>query len=183
MSVLQSVFGRWSAGIRAAIAFGLPAVIAVAAGFPHQALIIFCGAFAVLYGEGQPYRARAGRVLGAGATILVAVGLGALAGDVVRGTAFADDVASVQLVEVVVLTAVAVFGTYVNDAGQLVHLARSSSFSSVRSASVCRVPTSRRYRSWCAPQSASDPRLSCRWPASFVTPANRSAQRSFVPWN
>ncbi|MBJ8337856.1 FUSC family protein [Antrihabitans sp. YC3-6] len=119
MSVLQSVFGRWSAGIRASIAFGLPAVIAVAMGFPHQALIIFCGAFAVLYGEGQPYRARAGRVLSAGATILVAVGLGALAGDVVGGTAFADDVTSVQLVEVVVLTAVAVFGTYVNDAGQL----------------------------------------------------------------
>ncbi|MFH5212123.1 hypothetical protein ACHIPZ_28550 [Antrihabitans sp. NCIMB 15449] len=119
MSVLQSVFGRWSAGIRASIAFGLPAVIAVAMGFPHQALIIFCGAFAVLYGEGQPYRARAGRVLSAGATILVAVGLGALAGDVVGGTAFADDLTSVQLVEVVVLTAVAVFGTYVNDAGQL----------------------------------------------------------------
>jgi hypothetical protein len=77
---------RWSAGLRAAVAVALPGTLVVLAGHADVALFVTFGAFAVLYGEGRPYRVRARVVLTAGAMLLLAAGLGAAAGSAAAGS-------------------------------------------------------------------------------------------------
>lgn len=109
---------RWSAGLRAALAFGVPALIAVASGYTQQSLVVTLGAFAVLYGEGRPYRTRWWVVLTAGAALLAAATLGSVVGHVVFDAA-APDRAWPFVVEVVLVTVVGVVGSYVVDAARL----------------------------------------------------------------
>lgn len=99
---------RWSAGLRAAGAVLLPGVIVVLTGHPGQALFVTFGAFAVLYGEGRPYRVRARVVFTAAATLLLAAALGAAVGSVGGKAAV-----------VIVVTAVAVLAVYTVDALRL----------------------------------------------------------------
>ncbi|MFG1785261.1 FUSC family protein [Rhodococcus oryzae] len=109
---------RWPGGVRAALAFGVPALLAVAFGHQEQALIFSLGAFAVIYGEGRPYRARWRVVLLAGAALFTAAGLGALVGGTVYRT-WPFDSATPALIEVAMLAAVALVGTYVVSAARL----------------------------------------------------------------
>ncbi|MFJ7219028.1 FUSC family protein [Amycolatopsis sp. NPDC098790] len=99
---------RWSAGLRAAAAVLLPGTVVVLVGHPTEALFVTFGAFAVLYGEGRPYRVRARVVLTAAALLLAAAGLGAAVGT--TGT---------QAGVVIVVTAVAVLAVYAVDALRL----------------------------------------------------------------
>ncbi|MBJ8348624.1 FUSC family protein [Antrihabitans sp. YC2-6] len=105
---------RWSAGLRAAVAFGAPALVCTALGYPHEALSVILGAFAVLYGENRPYRVRGRAVLIAGACLLVSATLGALVAhsDPATGREF-------HILEVALLSAIAVVGVFVVDAGRL----------------------------------------------------------------
>jgi hypothetical protein len=100
---------RWSAGLRAAVAVGLPGAIVVLAGQPGSALFVTFGAFAVLYGEGRPYRVRARIVLTAGSTLLLAAALGVAVGGAT----------SAKPVVVLVVTAVATLAVYTIDALRL----------------------------------------------------------------
>lgn len=110
---------RWPGAARAALAMGIPALAAVALGFPQQALTVAIGAFAVIYGEGRPYRSR-WRVVGLAALALgAAAWVGGLVGEPVH-RAIADGGSPALLMWVVlVMTAVAVVGTYTVDALRL----------------------------------------------------------------
>ncbi|WP_410671479.1 hypothetical protein [Amycolatopsis sp. cmx-4-68] len=101
---------RWSAGLRAAGAVALPGAAVVLAGHADVALFVTFGAFAVLYGEGRPYRVRARVVLTAGVMLLLAAGLGAAAGSVAAGS---------KATVVVVVTAVAILAVYAVDSLRL----------------------------------------------------------------
>ncbi|WP_372661715.1 FUSC family protein [Amycolatopsis kentuckyensis] len=99
---------RWSAGLRAAAAVLLSGAIVVFTGHPAEALFVTFGAFAVLYGEGRPYRVRARVVLTAAAMLLLAAGLGTVVG--ATGT---------KAGVVIVVTAVGVLAVYTVDALRL----------------------------------------------------------------
>ncbi|WP_433630263.1 FUSC family protein [Nocardia sp. CA-120079] len=92
---------RWPVAARSALAFGLPALIVLAAGHQQQALIVALGAFAVLYGEARVYRTRWRIVLIAGAGFLTAAALGAVIGDLWHGTAGIIGVAALSVVALV----------------------------------------------------------------------------------
>lgn len=77
---LPSAGRRWPGGVRAAVAFGIPASIAWILGFETAALLTVSGSFAVIYGEGRPYRSRWRVVLTAGAALVGSVWIGATAG-------------------------------------------------------------------------------------------------------
>ncbi len=76
---------RWPVGVRSALAFGLPALVLVGAGYHREALLVTLGAFAVMYGEQRPYRVRWRVVLLAGAALFVASMIGAVLGDRLSG--------------------------------------------------------------------------------------------------
>ncbi|WIX98742.1 FUSC family protein [Amycolatopsis mongoliensis] len=99
---------RWSAGLRAAAAVALPGAGVVLAGHADVALFVTFGAFAVLYGEGRPYRVRARVVLTAAALLLLVAALGTAAGRTGSKAAV-----------VVVVTAVAILAVYAVDALRL----------------------------------------------------------------
>ncbi|KXO88837.1 FUSC family protein [Tsukamurella pseudospumae] len=105
---------RWQAGLRAAAAVVIPGAAMVAAGQAHAALFVTFGAFAVLYGEGRPYRIRAQVVATAGAALLLAVVIGALIGAAVPAGGTALKIGAVLLV-----AAPAVLAVYVVDALRL----------------------------------------------------------------
>jgi hypothetical protein len=73
--------------VRAALAFGIPALIAFAAGFESEALLTVTGGFAIVYGESRAYRVRPAIILTAGAALMVSALLGGLAGE--TGSAWA----------------------------------------------------------------------------------------------
>ncbi|GGG18756.1 hypothetical protein GCM10007304_35910 [Rhodococcoides trifolii] len=103
-----SVGTRWPGGVRAALAFGIPALVAFAAGFPNEALLTVTGGFAIVYGEGRAYRVRALVILTAGAALLLSALLGGLAGE--TGSA---------VVVVAAMVTVGVASTFVVDALRL----------------------------------------------------------------
>ncbi|WP_318307100.1 FUSC family protein [Amycolatopsis solani] len=100
---------RWSAGLRAAAAVALPGGLTVLSGHADVALFVTFGAFAVLYGEGRPYRVRARVVLTAAVALVLAAALGAFAG---RG-------GGREAAVIVVVTVVGVLAVYVVDALRL----------------------------------------------------------------
>ncbi|BDH56341.1 FUSC family protein [Tsukamurella sp. PLM1] len=105
---------RWSAGLRAAAAAGIPGATLVAAGHAGSALFATFGAFAVLYGEGRAYRVRAQVVATAGVALLTGVVAGAILGTVVPpGTTL------MMAVAVAVVTVPAVLAVFVVDALRL----------------------------------------------------------------
>ena len=99
---------RWSAGLRAAAAVAIPGAGTVLAGHADVALFVTFGAFAVLYGEGRPYRVRTRVVLTASALLVLAAGLGTAVGGIKSPAAI-----------IVVVTAVAVLAVYTVDALRL----------------------------------------------------------------
>ncbi|WP_083529701.1 FUSC family protein [Rhodococcoides corynebacterioides] len=105
---------RWPAGIRAALAFGIPALVLLALGFPTEALLTAAGGFAVVYGEGRAFRARWAVVLTAGAALVASAAVGGLVGQYAPAHTVAGGV-----VLVVVLTVTAVIGVVVVDALRL----------------------------------------------------------------
>ncbi|MGI5219568.1 FUSC family protein [Nocardia sp. CA-290969] len=110
---------RFPGAARAAVAFGAPALLAVALGHEQQGLMAATGALAVIFGEGQVYRRR-WRVIGAAAVALaVSAFAGGLAGELIEGRIAGGGSQWWQLVLVVLMTAVAVAGTFVNSALRL----------------------------------------------------------------
>jgi uncharacterized membrane protein YccC len=99
---LPSAGRKWPGGVRAASAFGIPASIAWLLGHQDAVLLIVAGSFAVIYGEGKPYRARWRVVSTAGAALVTSVFVGASAGTI-----------GVSLVPVLVLALVAAIAVYV----------------------------------------------------------------------
>ncbi len=104
---------RWSPALRAAVAFAFPAALVTGLGNPEAAVFVIFGAFAVLYGEGRPFRVRGRVVLAAGLALLASCGLGGLVGELLT-TGF-----GASLVMVVVVSAVAVVAVFVIDALRL----------------------------------------------------------------
>lgn len=76
---------RWSIGLRAAAAVAIPGTLVVAAGYPNAALYVTYGAFAVLYGEGRPYRVRAAVVATAGIALMLVTAVGVVVGSCAPG--------------------------------------------------------------------------------------------------
>lgn len=104
---------RWGIGLRAATAIAIPGMLVVAAGQPGSAIYAMYGAFALLYGEGRPYRTRGWIVLTAGTSLVLATALGALVG---RHT---PPGAAAAFAAVLLMTAVAVPAVYAVDALRL----------------------------------------------------------------
>ncbi|MBA0047327.1 FUSC family protein [Mycobacteroides sp. LB1] len=104
---------RWSIGLRAGAAVAIPGALVVAAGYPNAALYVTYGAFAVLYGEGRPYRVRAAVVATAGVALMFIAALGAIVGTYAPG-----GVAN-KAVTILTLTAVAIPVVYTVDALRL----------------------------------------------------------------
>ncbi|TDZ42790.1 FUSC family protein [Mycobacteroides franklinii] len=104
---------RWSIGLRAGAAVAIPGTLVVAAGYPNAALYVTYGAFAVLYGEGRPYRVRAAVVATAGIALMLVATVGAIVGTYAPG-GVANKAATI-----LALTAVAVPVVYTVDALRL----------------------------------------------------------------
>lgn len=104
---------RWSVALRAALAFAAPATIITGLGHPDAAVFVMFGAFAVLYGEGRPFRVRGRVVLAAGSALLAACGVGAMVGSLL------DIGFGSSLLMVVVVSAIAVVAVFVIDALRL----------------------------------------------------------------
>ncbi|WP_078281345.1 FUSC family protein [Mycobacteroides franklinii] len=104
---------RWSIGLRAGAAVAIPGTLVVAAGYPNAALYVTYGAFAVLYGEGRPYRVRASVVATAGIALMLVATVGAIVGTYAPG-GVANKAATI-----LALTAVAVPVVYTVDALRL----------------------------------------------------------------
>ncbi|MBF6352133.1 FUSC family protein [Nocardia flavorosea] len=110
---------RLPGAVRAAVAFGAPALVAVALGHEQQGLMAATGALAVIFGEGQVYRRRV-RVIGAAALSLVLTAFaGGLTGELIQTRLAAGGSHWWQLSLVVLMSAVAVAGTFVNSALRL----------------------------------------------------------------
>ncbi|WP_169914587.1 FUSC family protein [Rhodococcoides yunnanense] len=99
---LPSAGRRWPGGVRAALAFAIPASIAWVLGFETAALLTVSGSFAVIYGEGRPYRSRWRIVSIAGVALVASVLAGATAGS-----------GSSYVVPVLVLAVVAAIAVYI----------------------------------------------------------------------
>lgn len=110
---LPSVGRRWSAAVRAAAAFALPAALVTGLGHRDAAVFVMFGAFAVLYGERRPFRARGWVVLTAGVALFAACAVGGLVG---RGLSVGF---GSSLITVAVVSAVAVITVFVIDALRL----------------------------------------------------------------
>ena len=78
---------RWPGTARAAAAVALPGLIGVALGHDLAAATAALGAFAVVYGEGRPYRVRGRAVAAAGGVMVAAAALGAVVGSAVHDAA------------------------------------------------------------------------------------------------
>ncbi|MEU1983203.1 FUSC family protein [Nocardia sp. NPDC019395] len=110
---------RLPGATRAAVAFGAPALLAVALGHEQQGLMAATGALAVIFGEGQVYRRR-WRVISAAALSLAAAAFaGGFTGELIQARLAAGGSHWWQLILVVLMSAVAVAGTFVNSALRL----------------------------------------------------------------
>ncbi|WP_147471687.1 FUSC family protein [Nocardia stercoris] len=102
---------RYAAATRAGLALGIPAMLAYALGFRHEALIVALGTFAAFYGEGRPYRMRGRLIATVGLVLIGVVALGAVTARVLPVGS-----PSGRILEITVLAAVAGVSTYVADA-------------------------------------------------------------------
>ncbi|MGU3436355.1 FUSC family protein [Actinomycetes bacterium M1A6_2h] len=102
---LPSVGTRWPGGLRAALAFGIPALVAFAAGFENEALLTVTGGFAIVYGEGRAYRVRPAIILTAGAALMLSALLGGLAGETGSAVAVVASMVTVGVVSTFVVDA------------------------------------------------------------------------------
>ncbi|MET8796759.1 FUSC family protein [Nocardia sp. NPDC004568] len=110
---------RLPGAARAALAFGAPALVAVALGHEQQGLMAATGALAVIFGEGQVYRRRR-RVIGAAAlSLTISAFAGGLTGELIHQRLDAGGTHWWQFVLVLLMSAVAVASTFVNSALRL----------------------------------------------------------------
>ncbi|OZD05027.1 hypothetical protein CH275_11610 [Rhodococcus sp. 06-235-1A] len=107
---LPAVGRRWPGGLRSALAFGVPAVAAWVLGFHAEALLVVLGSFAVIYGEGRPYRSRWWVVLIAGGALVASVWLGATAGQAALDL---GNTGWARMIPVAVLSLLALVAVYV----------------------------------------------------------------------
>lgn len=75
---------RWPGALRSAIALFLPGALVLTWGYSWELALVAGGAFAVMYGEGHPYRVRWRVILIAGACLVSGTVMGALVGSVVH---------------------------------------------------------------------------------------------------
>ncbi|QII02931.1 FUSC family protein [Rhodococcoides fascians A21d2] len=107
---LPAVGRRWPGGLRSALAFGVPAIVAWLLGFHTEALLVVSGSFAVIYGEGRPYRSRWWVVLIAGGALVASVWLGATAGQLALDF---GETGWARMIPVAVLSVLALVAVYV----------------------------------------------------------------------
>lgn len=74
---------RWPGALRAAVSIALPAAVALMAGYDSAMLMIAGGGFAVIYGEGLPFRRRWRIMATAGVLLVAGAVAGAFVGSVV----------------------------------------------------------------------------------------------------
>ncbi|MBY6367577.1 hypothetical protein [Rhodococcoides corynebacterioides] len=105
---------RWPGGVRAALAFGIPALVLLTLGFQTEALLTAAGGFAVVYGEGRAFRARWAVVLTAGLALTASAAVSGLVGQYTPARSVVGGA-----ILVVVLTVTAMVGAFVVDALRL----------------------------------------------------------------
>lgn len=81
LTAFHSSAPRWPGALRAALAVTLPGLVALLLGFENEMLLIAAGGFAVIYGEGHPFRARWKVMLTAGVLIALGATGGAFVGE------------------------------------------------------------------------------------------------------
>jgi hypothetical protein len=104
---------KWPGVARAAVTVALPGLGGLACGSGSVSAVATLGAFAVVYGEGRPYRVRWRIVALVGAALVVLAGIGAAAGALVHAR---DASPGWWLLMIGVMTAVVAVGAYVVDA-------------------------------------------------------------------
>lgn len=110
---------RWPGTARAAVAVVLPGLIGVALGHDLAAATAALGAFAVVYGEGRPYRVRWRAVSVAACVMVVAAALGAVVGSAVHDAASSGGSTLWPLALVLAMSAFVAVGAFVVDALRL----------------------------------------------------------------
>ncbi|MEE2058384.1 FUSC family protein [Rhodococcus artemisiae] len=110
---------RWSGVARAALTVALPGLVGVAAGFGSIAAIAALGAFAVVYGEGRPYRVRWRVVAIIGAVLVALAGVGAAVGSEVHRAVVAGGSEWWSMAVVLTMTVVVASCAFVVDALRL----------------------------------------------------------------
>lgn len=83
LTAFHSSAPRWPGALRAALAILLPGCVALLLGYTNAILLIATGAFAVIYGEGHPYRTRARVIAEAGTLLVIGSATGTLVGTLV----------------------------------------------------------------------------------------------------
>lgn len=110
---------RWPGAARAASAVALPGLIGLACGAGSAAAVAALGAFAVVYGEGKPYRVRWRAVALVGAVLIVLAAIGAAVGSTVHHALAAGGSALWPMLLVAVMTIVVAAAAFVVDALRL----------------------------------------------------------------
>ncbi len=110
---------RWPGVARAGVTVALPGLVGVATGSGSAAAIATLGAFAVVYGEGRPYRTRWRAVAIAGAVLVALAGLGAGIGEVVHRAGVTGGSALWPMAVVLTMTVVVAACAFVVDALRL----------------------------------------------------------------
>ncbi|CAM2777925.1 FUSC family protein [Prescottella defluvii] len=107
---------RWPGTARAAAAVALPGLLGVALGHDLAAATAALGAFAVVYGEGRPYRVRWRAVSAAAGVMVVAAALGATVGSAVHDAASAGGSALWPMALVLVMSVFVALAAFAVDA-------------------------------------------------------------------
>lgn len=110
---------RWPGALRAALALLIPGGIALMFGYETEMLLIAAGGFAVIYGEGHPYRKRFHVMATAGVLLATSAMAGAFVGEVVWGQINTGGSTWWLLLVVGFVTALATVGTWIQNALRL----------------------------------------------------------------
>ncbi|MFF0818210.1 FUSC family protein [Rhodococcus sp. NPDC003318] len=110
---------RWPGVVRAAVTVALPGLLGLACGAGSAAAVATLGAFAVVYGEGKPYRVRWWTVAFVGAALVALAGTGATVGSTVHRALDAGGSGWWPMLLVLVMTVVVAVAAFVVDALRL----------------------------------------------------------------
>ncbi|NLU65484.1 FUSC family protein [Rhodococcus sp. HNM0563] len=110
---------RWPGAARAALTVALPGFIGVAMGFGSVAAVATLGAFAVVYGEGRPYRKRWRVIMIVGLALVALAGVGAAIGSEVHRVVSAGGSAWCTMAVALAMTVVVAVCAFVVDALRL----------------------------------------------------------------
>ncbi|RSZ62376.1 FUSC family protein [Corynebacterium hylobatis] len=115
LTAFHSPGRRWPGALRAALALAIPGAIALLLGYDNEMLLIAAGGFAVIYGEGLPFRTRWRVMATAGALLAGSAMAGAFVGSVV----FSHESHWWLLLAALFTTVVATIGAFVQNALRL----------------------------------------------------------------